>query len=358
MNRQLLFAILSVAACCGCGTEPTAPKTTSHETEDATKPPTSASSQARRSPTIDSGQSRDKTDTDPNDGRQQYVSFPAAGVKLVRPSGFDDAENFHGFQQPSTQSSVMVLMIPGPFSECSRGLTAKPLKTRGMTLRSKENVEIDGNPGVLVHVTQNAYGTEFAKWILAFGNENETRTVTAAFPKSDEANLSSQLKAAVLSTKIDDTPPPTPGADVGFAIIASAKLKLTRGIGKMLVYTKDGVIPAKSPEDPLLVAAPSLSKVPIDNKRQFAVQRLFQTAHTKISSVTSNHEITIDGLEGYEIVADGEDTESATPLNVYQVMLYDDGSYILMQGLVGANVAGEYLPEFKAMARSLTRNPR
>lgn len=358
MNQRLLHAILIVVACSGCGADPSPTKTNSHKTKDATAPPASASSQASPSPTFDSSSSHDSTDTDPTDDQRQYVSFPAAGVKLVRPSGFDDAENFHGFQQPSTQSSVMVVLIPGPFAETTRGFTAEQLITRGMTLRSKENVGIDGHAGVLLSVTQNAYGTEFAKWILTFGDENETRLVTATFPKSDEATLSNPLKSVVLGTKIDDTPPPAPGADVGFAIVAPAKLKLTRGIGRMLLYTKDGTIPAKSPEDPLFIAAPSLSAVPMDDKRQFAVRRLFQTAHTKISSLSSNDEITIDGLEGYEIVADGENADSGNPLKVYQVVLYDDGSYILMQGLVGANVADEYLPEFKKMARSLTRNPQ
>jgi len=291
----------------------------------------------------------------PSDDQDQYISFPAAGVKLIRPDGFDDAENFHGFQQPSTQSSVMVLRIPGPFSEITDAFTAERLKARGMTLVSKANVEIDGNAGVLLGVTQTAYGTEFAKWILAFGNEKETKIVTATFPKAHQDKLSAQLKSVVLSARLDVAAPPTPGADVGFTIAASDKLKLTRGIGKMLVYTKDGVIPTKSPEDPLFIAAPSLSKVPILDKRRFSVQRLFQTAHTKIRSVTSTNAVTIDGLDGYELVADAEDTDSGTPLVVYQVTLFDDDSYLLIQGLVGAKASAEYLPEFKAMAHSLTR---
>ena len=300
------------------------------------------------------GQTRDV----PVEDQGPYVSFPAAGVKLVRPDGFDNAESFHGFQQQSTQSSVMVTLIPGPFSQTTRGFTAKQMKTRGMTLANKQNITIDGIPGMLLSVSQSAYGTRFSKWIVVFGNDKETRMITATFPKSDEAKLSSQLKKVVLSTRLDNTPSPVPGADVGFAIVASAKLKLTRGIGKMLVFTKDGVIPAKSPADPIFIAAPSLSDSPNSNERQFAIDRLHQTAHTKINSVTFNNEITIDGLDGYEIVAVAEDVDSGTPLTVYQVILFDDASYILMQGLVGSNIADEYLPEFKAMARSMTQKSK
>jgi len=355
MIRELLSLILIVVACCGCDTKNHDSKATSRNAQDVTNTQTSPLPVVDSSPKAGNDESPARDLASPAGDQDQYISFPASGVKLVRPDGFDDAENFHGFQQPSTQSSVMVVMIPGPFSEVTGGFTAAQLKTRGMTLVSKENVEIEGNKGVLVSVTQTAHGTEFAKWIVAFGNEKETKMVTATFPKDHEAELSAQLKSVVLSARLDVTPPPTPGADVGFTIVASEKVKLTRGVGKMLAYTKDGVIPAPSPEAPLFIAAPSLSQVPIADKRQFSVQRIFQTAHTKITSVTATNAITIDGLDGYEIVADAEDADSGIPIVVYQVVLFDDKSYILVQGLVGTRFREEYLPEFKAMARSLTR---
>jgi hypothetical protein len=283
-----------------------------------------------------------------------YISFPTAGIKLLQPAGFDAAKSFDGFQQPSTQSSVMAIKIPGPFAEVTSGFTAEKLKARGMTLRSKENITIDGNQGLLISVTQTAYGIEFSKWMVAFGNQSVTKMVTATFPTAHTAKLSAQLKSVVLTAKTDATPP-TLGSNVSFTISASDKVKLTPGMGKMLLYTKDGVIPAKSPADPLFIVAPSFLQVAIADKQQFATRRLYQTAHTKINSVTTTNAITIDGLDGYEIVADAQDVSSGTPLAIYQVMLFDNKSYILIQGLVGTKVRDEYLPEFRSMARSFTR---
>ena len=252
----------------------------------------------------------------------------------------------------------MVVMIPGPYSEVSSGFTTAQMKTRGMNLQSKENIDIDGLPSVLMNVTQSAYGIEFGKWIAVFGDDSKTIIITATFPKSREDELSGQLKSTVLNTKLDQTPPPDTGADLNFSIVPSDKLKITHGIGKTLLYTKDGVIPAKSVEDPVFIAAPSFFEVPIPDKRQFAVQRLFQTATIKVHSLISNAPVTIDGLDGYESFAEAEHADSGTPLVLYQVVLFDEGSYILMQGLVGAKLSDEYLFEFRAMARSLTRKQR
>ena len=294
----------------------------------------------------------------PADVKSGYVRLPVAGIKLERPEGFENADSFEGFQQADTGASIMVATLPGPFAEVTRGFTAPGLSTRGMTLRSKENLRIDGTPALLLNVTQSAYGTEFAKWILVFGDEKKTRMVTAPFPVAEEAALSEKLKAVVLSAKPDTGPAPPIGDRVGFSLVGSPKMKLTEGIGKMIVYTKDSVMPMKSPEDPLFVAAPSLSKVPIGDKHAFAVQRLSQTAATKVGSITSDTEIEIDGLKGYEFVAEGKDADSGTPLTVYQVILFDDGAYIVVQGLVGTRLRDTYLPEFKSMARSLKRKKR
>jgi hypothetical protein len=290
---------------------------------------------------------------EPDDAR--YVTFPAAGVKLVRPDGFDDAENFHGFQQPSTNASVMVVAIPGPFSETTGGFTPAQMNSQGMNLITREDIEIDGKQGLLLSVSQRAYGTDFAKWIVAFGDESKTTIVTATYPATHDLTLSGLLKSIVLSVRLDTTPAPEPGTDVGFTVTASEKLKITPGIGKMVMYTKDGIVPAKSPEDPLFLAAPSVADVPLEDKRQFAVQRLFQTAHTKVTSLISNTPVTIDGLEGFELLAEAEHSDSGISLVLYQVLLFDEGCYILMQGLVGAALRDEYLPEFKAMAHSFSR---
>jgi hypothetical protein len=340
-----LFAPILLAALCGhCMAEH--PTTISPGTGD--KQSTVGSLAQEASPST-------STHDESPDGHDGYVSFPAAGIKLMRPAGFDNAESFHGFQQPSTHSSVMTMTIPGPFKEVTRGFSAEQLKRKGMSLVGKENVEVDGHSGLLLRVNQEAYGTEFAKWILVLGNEKETKMVLATFPRADEVALSAELKSIVLGTKLDATAANAPGADVGFTITTSDTLKPAQGIGKMLVYTLDGTIKQKSPEDPVFTAARSFSKVPIVDKRQFAIQRLLQTALTQITSITTTNPITIDGLDGYELLADAQSSRSGAPLVVYQVMLFDEGAYLLMQGRVGEPLAPEFIPEFKAMARRLSR---
>jgi hypothetical protein len=46
---------------------------------------------------------------------------------------------------------------------------------------------------------------------------------------------------------------------------------------------------------------------------------------------------------------------AGTPLTIYQVMLFEGQSYILIQGIVGTKIRDEYLADFQAMARSFKK---
>lgn len=347
MKHPFILVLLVAMLLCGCGGKSKAPD------EPSSSPRTDAS--VDRHPAGDAPSQPDpQLDLQERD-LGDYVSFPACGIKIRRPEGFEKQDSFDGFGQSETQSSIMAVSILGPYSKITAGFTQEQMKGRRWTWRSRHDVKVDGVPGILVHFEQPAYGQVFLKWSLAFGNEQKTTLVTASFPKSHDRELSARLKAAVLSTRLDRSPPPDPENEIPFAIACSAKLRLTPVMSKTLAYTKDGVIPAKSPQDPLFIAAPALAKAPAGDKRQFAERRLRQTAHTKGLTVKSTDAITIDGLDGYESLAGAEDAKSGTPLIVYQMILFDEESYVLMQGLVGTELRDEYLPEFKAMARSFQR---
>lgn len=285
-----------------------------------------------------------------------YVEFSAVGVSLRRPKGFVRSQNFEGLEQESTLSAVMITLIPGPYAGVTQGFTAAGFQSQGMTLKRSEEIQVEGKQGLLLAATQELNGTEFNKWMLAIGDERETYLVVASFPGSADAELSRKLKEVVMSTKLTSLKSKTPveiAADLGFTFSPSRKLKPTRGLGKMIMLTKGGVIPAKSPTDPVFIIAPSLSAPPIPDKPSFALQRLYQTATTKINSVTSSEPLMVAGLAGFELIADAENVKSGAAIQVYQTILFKDEGYILIQGLVGADLADEYMPEFRAMVRSI-----
>ncbi len=285
---------------------------------------------------------------------RSLVAIEGTGVSLKKPNGFKRAEAFNGFQQEGTGSSVMVTVIPGPFSEVTKGFTKEVLATRGIRLLSKRDVRIAGRAGILLNASQDAYGQEFQKWISVAGDETKTQMVTATFPTSKSGELSEAMQIVVLSATPSRTTRDTPSLpfEIG-SVEGLANVKQIGAMGRMVAFTKDGTIPATQPTDPLFVVSPSLGDVPIDDQRTFAERRLNQTAHTNIDGIESVSEITIDGIKAIEIEAIGRDQKSESKLRVYQVMLFPKrGGYVLMTGLVGFNESDSYFPKFKSLART------
>ncbi len=282
------------------------------------------------------------------------VVFPEVGLAISQPDGFTKATSFYGFEQPATSSSVVLSKLPGPFSEVTKGFDKPTLATRGISLISKQSVKIDNQPGLLVQVAQSAAGQKFLKWILVFGNEQSTTIVVATFLDENATKIGEPLKKVLLAVSPRlSTSPAAYISSPPFTVTAVAGLssvKKMSEVGKALAFTKDGNIPTAAPTDPLFIVAPSLGDVPIADQKSFATRRLSGYPQLEITKIKSSNAVSIDNLPGWEIVANVRDRQTKLPLTLYQVVLFKQGGYALMTGIVGDKQAQIYLPKFKSMA--------
>ena len=65
-------------------------------------------------------------------------------------------------------------------------------------------------------------------------------------------------------------------------------------------------------------------------------------------------DIQIDGISGYEIIAEGLDNSNGTKEQIYQVMLFTDNGYYIMVGTTKSDFETN-LELFKQVARTLKR---
>jgi hypothetical protein len=284
-----------------------------------------------------------------------YTAVRGSKISLIKPQGFTDSATFPGFQQESSGASIVVTEVPGPYSKVTAGFTAATLKTRNIKLISKENITINGYKGLLLQVNQSANSILFSKWITVFGDEQETVLVVATFPKDTAASLSRSLKDTVMSAKWFRNKVVDPFADLKFAVTDTPDLKFAKRILNGLFYSKGGTFPIKSITDPLLVVSEAISKVIVTDRKQFAEQRISQIQQVKNLVIATSKPISIDGLSGYEIIANASDVANNLPTTVYQVMLFEAQTYYIIQGLVGNNSQAKYLPEFQKIATSFRK---
>ncbi len=253
-------------------------------------------------------------------------------------------------------SSILVTEIPGPFSKVSEGFTVAGFAAKGMNFISKEEIEEEPNAGLLLKLSQQAYGRQFLKWIFVFGSEADTFMVTATFPQELEQQLSIEMKKSVLSSRLSSESQIDPYAGLLFRVKDSSSFKVAKRISNMVLMTKDGNFSPKPNSDPLFIVGSSVSQgMVIDNKEVFSVKRIKSIGTMTNVEIINTNSIEIDGLKGFEIIANSIHKKSQDPEFVYQVIIFGDTDYYIMQGIAPRSEKERYVKEFKNIALSFKR---
>ena len=283
------------------------------------------------------------------------VAVKGTRVTLEPPAGFAVADRFPGFMSEETGASVMITELPAPFAEASKGFNAAGFKTQGMTLLSEEKSSFGELQGALYSASQAAQGIEFLKWLAIFGDAANTYIVTAAFPKVHAEELSEKLKAAVRSAKVSGAAV-DPMDAVTFRVTPAGSMKLAKVVGNMLLFTENGIFPARGIETPLFIAGASITQsMSVPDQRLFAETRLRQVKALKEITPKETNPFEVAGLKGFESKADALDAGTSAKAVLYQVIVYDTDGYFLMQGIAAEASRDLVMPVFKEMARSFTQ---
>lgn len=268
-----------------------------------------------------------------NELSSEHVNVEGSKISIVPPSGFIVANNFDGFQQLGTNSSIMVTEIPGPYSKVADGLTKENLKAQGVILESTDNVVVNGKTGKFLRGRQIAYGSMFNKYVLVFGDENSTIMLNGMHPLELKDELELELKNALLSVVYDEDKIIDAEGSVNYEVdVDGTKFKFAKMISNSLIYTGDGIIPTQSADKAAFMVATSLGKVEIDDKKLFSINRIMMYPTVEDLSIDDITAVTIDDISGYQIVARGTNEKTGKAKLVFQIILFSDNLYYMMIG--------------------------
>ncbi len=259
----------------------------------------------------------------------QYVK--GTKISIIPPEGFTDGLNFLGLQQSESGSSIMILDIPGPYSETSKAITKEGMLSKGVEVSKIENFTVNGLSGIFATGTQNAYGNIYTKYMFVFGSEKETIIVNGVFPENLK-KIGAEIKKSMLTVYYEEDMEVNPFESLDYSIdISDTKLKFGKSMSGSLIFTVDGEVPSSSTDKTNLIIAKSFSPATQEDKKLFSINRLKQTP-IAIENIEYANEISIDGISGYEIYAKGKDKKTSETENAYQVILFSDMFYYILFG--------------------------
>jgi hypothetical protein len=276
---------------------------------------------------------------------------PGTSVSITPPNGYVAADRFPGFMNEATGSFIMVTEISGPYGEVTAGFNnQKRMQAQGMTLLSKSSIKVDGHTAMLLHIEQPAYGTLFKKWMVAVDHSGATTLIVASYPEA-AAKQGELLKTAILAAIFGKATDPTDA--LIFSVTPSPPFKVAKIFGQNMILSPDGRFPAKVEKVPVMILGLSASKdLTIPDKKTFSERRVTKIAIVKNISVIQSTPVKIGDLSGYATTAKGEAEDTATPLTIYQVLLFDTSGYCVIQGITPSSEKNTYLPVFDKIAMS------
>jgi len=269
-----------------------------------------------------------------NKKTDQHRLVTGSKIFIVPPADFVAAIQFQGFQQAKTGASIMVVEMPGSFTETSAGFTEAGFQKQRMLLKQKQAININGNNGFLITVEQAAYGIMYSKYILAFATGNTTQLINAIFPKEAIA-LGADMLKSILSVVYEPQLSVNPNSSLFSIDVTDTKLKLAKNMSGTLLYTTDGNVPPQSEDKTSFIVSPSLGNMYFPDKKQAFIERMKKLPYKNLTiNEHSIKEVTIDGIGGYEFTSEGISMANNSGKNelIYQVMLFSDNGYYLLIG--------------------------
>lgn len=285
---------------------------------------------------------------------------PNSRVALDLDARFAPSDRFSGFTDAQSGASfVIVEMPPQAYNELKHiGDSPEALATRGLTDARRK--DLAGRAGEYVYLTakQSADGADIAKHILIFRQNRATVMITANIPQKaldDGVFAAGQVERILAGATVMDQ---VARQEALFRLRYLGPFKDSFGLaGTSKAYTPSGRTPAVGENlaiaEPILIVSPSLDNRPVPDPKSAAHHAFTSFGGLTGKTISSEKEITIGGLKGYQIVGEANEQTSGAKLAVHFVLLAGDpNGYYALFATCPAGDAAKFMPEIDRVIAS------
>ncbi|MDR1508084.1 MAG: hypothetical protein LBS53_00420 [Synergistaceae bacterium] len=192
-----------------------------------------------------------------NQKTDSHVAVPGTNVYFVPARELSLASAFGGFESKGRRIEVIAANIDAPFEDIAAGFTDASFQSKGMELKSRGDLTINGRKAILFKVLHPDAGINWGKWIMLAENAGSTLVVNAVFISGDADaayELEIMLKGLYLDDAVQAKPAnvPAPAAEVSEpAVSADSGDVLPNGVpmapSRMIISNELEPIPRSMP---------------------------------------------------------------------------------------------------------------
>jgi hypothetical protein len=283
--------------------------------------------------------------TPPSLVKVEGVRVPGTGVVMPKLDGFTPAPDFFGLDGPVPNSLIEVVIREQGFTEdVVRGLRAD-LRRESRSIDVDRPLTLDGLPARIILDRGSRSGV--AAWFVCAGDSERTLYLRAEIPAANAEKLGPLVQWALLNTKWDRSG--STGAFVPVAVRPAAPLKVAAQTPTGFVFTTTGR-PTATARDTTLSVFMAREAVPLEDRAEFGVRMLAEHAprfQVMTPSTVRVREVEINGLHGYETLADADIQGESGIMKVFLTILYTPTRHFVALGRTAAADGDEMIPAFR-----------
>ena len=284
---------------------------------------------------------------------KDHVRLGNSSVLMIAPENFASVKGLNGIMDESSNTSMIVLEIPGTLESTARMFGANAMREKNINVQLEEELFVNDYPGYYVEAEQTTPTAVYKKYMLSFGVDSVTVILNASFPKSKEDSIGALVKKSMFSVVYRQFIAGANAAIANYDLdLAGSPFKLARSASNSQVFTTDGKMPTENPDKTALLASRSEGRLEFRNKIEFANDRLKQLPGIINLKIENTEEKTVNGLSAVELIAYAEDRYTKERKLIYQLMFFKDYTYYLVIGTCSGNFESN-LEQFKKVAHTL-----
>jgi hypothetical protein len=244
-------------------------------------------------------------------------------------------------------------MPPEAYAEIEKAFTDEGLKTRGMTVETREPVELANGRGFMITGQQVVGAQKRREIILVATLPGLTAVMSSQVPEESRAAISEPavrdaLKSAVVRASIPDS---EKLAMLPYRVRELSGFRVIRGAPDGSALLTDGpqdVVAAVAQPFVLIGIAPG--EIPKPEERDTFARRVFSSVPgIKEVKVLRAEPLRIGNQQGYEILAEAKDSGSNTEITTVQWLRFGGGSYLQMFAIARRDVWADLFPRLRAI---------
>lgn len=269
-----------------------------------------------------------------------HKSFFDIPVELVPRAGYNFKKIENGVTDSVKKVTFTASELHTPFSKLMEQMTEERLKQSNIEVKTRYSFIWNGKPAELLKIFQPSGKNIIGKWVLIIDCDYESCwMVSGAYDAKDNIAAEAVLETlktawwpetevprrAVFGTLMARTDPSgTPFRIAGFR-------------QDSLIYTKDGLIPTKSPDGALyVITSVDTGYIPAERRMYYAGDHLSEIERgAKLEIISQTQEM----INGYPAIVTVAYTDGEPQSLVYQAVVFRAAEVTLLVGIAKADTA-------------------